>query len=119
MRIVLSLLVALLLTISVTYAIPVPFAYGGTANIASGAQRIFIDSGTGTHQFHRVCVWTSTGASVINLNFNVGATGANTDPAIQSGASFNYGFTDPPSPATNQFNYFGAGTTGTVNWMAW
>ena len=92
--------------------------YDGTASIAAGAQTIYLDSNNGKLAFHHVTVWTSSGASTVNITFNQ-ATAAATNAPLYAGAVINYGFTSPLSLPINQFNYFGGGFTGSINWMAW
>lgn len=92
--------------------------YDGTASIAAGAQTIYLDSNSGKLAFHHVTVWTSSGASTVNITFNQ-ATAAATNSPLYGGAVINYGFTSPLSLSINQFNYYGAGSTGSINWMAW
>jgi hypothetical protein len=92
--------------------------YDGTASIAAGAHTIYLDSNGGLLAFHHVTVWTSSGASTVNITFNQ-ATAATTNSPLYGGAVINYGFTSPLSLPINQFNYYGAGTTGSISWMAW
>lgn len=119
MRLILSLLIALFLSINIAFATQPAVEVGGTTALTTGTHTVFLDGGTGTHQYHHVVIWTSSGSANMNINLNPGATAAVTDPILYGGGAFSYGFTAPPAAATNQLNYKGASTAGTINWMAW
>lgn len=114
-------LVAFLFSIATTVCATVPnIVYTGNASIATGANSIYLDGSTGTKQFHHVSVFTLSGADTIYVNFNLNATATSADTPLAAGAGINYGFTTPPSAATNQVNYYDASAgSGTIGWMAW
>jgi hypothetical protein len=116
----LFLLIALMLGFTAAYATVPNIVYTGNASLATGSNQIYLDGGTGTHQFHHVSVFTLSGADTIDINFNLNGAATSADTPLVAGAGFNYGFTTPPSPATNQVNYYDASSgTGTIGWMAW
>ena len=122
MRLLFTLLIALLLTAFPVNATPAIIEYDGTASIASGATKVFLDGGTGTHQFHHVIVWLSASSSTAYLTFNPGATASSSNALLASGAGLAFGLGGAGggnAPATNQINYYGNGTTGTISWVAW
>lgn len=90
-----------------------PVEKHGTSNIAAGAQTITLPG-----SFSHIVVQLSSGSSAVELTFNSGVTAANTDFPIPSGAGFAYGINGGAN-ATNQINYFGEGTTGTISYMVW
>lgn len=89
-----------------------PIESDGTAAIAAGAQTVTL-SGSYSH----VIVWLSSGSSTVNLTFNQ-VTATTSNCLIGSGATIAYGM-GQNTQAISQFGYYGNGTTGTINWMAW
>jgi hypothetical protein len=111
-----TLLLAILAPLS-AYAAP-PIEVDGTASIASGANTIYLDGASGLKgSFSHIQVWLSSGSSPVNITFNsVAATTSNA--LLGSGDSITYGLQGYAS-ATNQINYYGGGTTGTINFLAY
>jgi hypothetical protein len=105
------------------YTLPVfaiaPIESDGTTPILAGANTIFLDNGTGTKgSYAHITIWLSASSSTINFTFNRGVTATTSNALLGSGASYSNalaGF----SAATNQINYYGNGTTGTISWVAY
>lgn len=110
-------LVALVLAIgfiSPAYALP-PVEQDGTVAIASGAQVVPLGG-----SFAHLIVWSSPSASDVNITFNPVSyiTVSTTNAILFGGGTVSYGIAIPSSAIT-AFQYYGTGTTGTINWIAW
>ena len=96
----------------------------GTVSIAAGANTVFLDQfqpnlvTAGAARYSHIIIWTSSGASTINVTFNEGRTATTSNMTIPGGASISTGLAGF-SRAVNAINYFGGGTTGTLSWVAW
>ncbi len=85
----------------------------GSQAIAAGAHTISLGQ-----QCSHVIVKLSSGSSSVYVTLNHGATASSSNFLIDSGGSLSYGLAGWLS-ATDQINYFGNGTTGTISWVAW
>ena len=108
----LALLIAAFLFVSQPIAAKAPVEEDGTQAIAAGANTIQL---TGAHQ--HIIVWTSSSASNVGLSFNHGVVATTSSQILYGGAGLAYGLC-PNSVATDQVNYYGYGTTGNINWIA-
>jgi hypothetical protein len=96
-----------------------PIESDGTTAILAGANTIFLDNGTGTKgHYSHITIWLSPSSSSMYFTFNQGVTASSSNALLASGAGYSNGLAGF-SAATNQLNYFGNGTTGTISWVAY
>ena len=86
----------------------------GSQAIASGANTISLGG-----LFSHVIIKLSSASSSVYCTINHGATASSSNFLIDSGGSVSYGLAATPISPTDQINYFGNGTTGTISWIAW
>lgn len=91
-----------------------PIENDGNTPILAGANTITM----GTGSFSHIIVWLSSGSSTVYITFNMNVTASASNALMSSGSTVSVGLPGF-SAATNQINYFGNGTTGTISWVAW
>jgi hypothetical protein len=93
-----------------------PICQEATINIAAGDQTVSFNG-----KFSHVQISTSPGASTVYINPN-NVTASSADYALTTSATIGgylqYGLAGQMSAQTG-FHYFGAGTTGTLSWIAY
>lgn len=105
--------IPLALLFAITAYAAAPVEQDSTSSIASGATTISLPG-----LYSHIIVKLSAGSSSMYVTFNHGSTASSSDFLIDSGGTLSFGL-QGFSGATDQINYFGNGTTGTISWMAW
>lgn len=85
----------------------------GNGSIASGAHTINLGA-----SYSHVTVTLSSASSTVNITVNHGATASSSNYLLGSGLQIQFGQDGRMAP-TDQINYFGNGTTGSISWAAW
>lgn len=106
LAIILSLVLALPLNAASTVEVD------GTASISAGANTIALGF-TASH----IIIKLSSGSSSVYVTVNGGAVASSSNFLIDSGGTLAIGMAG--SCPSNQINYYGNGTTGTISWMTW